>query len=61
MTYSEAQDALIALGKSLSITGLEGRSLSQLLTLILLHETGSDGCAGSILDESIREALGITP
>lgn len=60
MTYSEAQMALVALGHSLSITGLEGRSLSQLLTVILLNQTVADVCVGSILDESIRVALGIT-
>lgn len=60
MTYSEAQTALIELGRSLSITGLEGRSLSQLLTVILLNQTVSDICVGSTLDESIRVALGIT-
>lgn len=61
MTYTEAQAALIALGHSLSINGLEGRSLSGLLALILVSEVGTADCEGTDFDNSIRDALGITP
>ena len=60
MTYTEAQAALLALGRSLSITGLEGLSLSGLLARILVSEVGTEDCVGSDFDNSIRDALGIT-
>lgn len=49
MTYVEAQTALLALGHSLNLTGLEGRSVSALLSEIVVagavltdHSPGSD-------------------
>jgi hypothetical protein len=61
MTYAQAQAALIALGQTQSVTGLEGHSLSSLLARILIDVGGSDVCPGSTFDEALRVALGITP
>jgi hypothetical protein len=62
MTYAEAVAALKALGISVSVPAglLEGRSLSQLLAVILIDEVGVNACAGSTFDEALRVALGIT-
>lgn len=62
MTYAEAQASLIALGKTYSLSTLEGRSLSSLLTAILtVANIPSELCEGSVFDEALRVALGITP
>lgn len=60
MTYAEAQESLEALGRSLSLSALEGRSLSSLLQAILIASNTSDLCVGSEFDNNLRDALGIT-
>lgn len=61
MTYAEAQDSLEALGRSRSISALEGRSLSSLLSEILIAgNPPTDLCVGSDFDNALRDALGIT-
>ena len=57
MTYSEIQALLVAYGRSLGIAGLEGRSLSNQLTQILLATTGDDHCFGSSLDSILASIL----
>lgn len=57
MTYSEAQALLVAYGRSLNISGLEGRSLSNLLTTILISTSGLEHCLGSLLDNALAAAL----
>ena len=62
MTYAEAQAALVALGRSYSLSGLEGRSLTSLLIEILtVANLPTEICEGSVVDEALRVALGITP
>jgi len=62
MTYAEAQASLIALGRSLSLTGLEGRSLTGLLQeIVVASNPPTDTCVGSDFDNALRDALGITP
>lgn len=59
MTYSEAQTLLVALGRSLNILNLEGRSLSSLLTQILIATSGLEHCPGSFLDDELAALLGL--
>jgi hypothetical protein len=61
MTYVQAQDALLALGHSLSLTGLEGRSVSGLLQEVLIAGGSAitDKGAGSDFDNALVTALGI--
>lgn len=62
MTYAEAQASLEALARSLGLSGVEGKSISSLLTLILtVANRPTELCAGSDFDEALRIALGITP
>jgi hypothetical protein len=61
VSYAQAQANLTALGHSISATGLEGHSLSDLLSRVLVDIGGSDICPGSTFDEALRVALGITP
>lgn len=58
MTYSEAQAILVAYGRSLGILGLEGRSLSNLLTQILVSAADLSHCPGSLLDNLLASLLG---
>jgi len=61
MTYVEAQAALLALGQDLSLTGLQGRSVSGLLQEILIAGGSAitDKGAGSDWDNALVTALGI--
>jgi len=61
MTYVEAQAALLALGHDLSLTGLEGRSVSGLLQEILIAGGSAitDKSVGSDWDNQLVTALGI--
>jgi hypothetical protein len=61
MTYVEAQTALLAIGHDLSLTGLQGRSVSGLLQEILIAGGSAitDKGAGSDWDNALVTALGI--
>ncbi len=49
MTYQELQDSLLAYGRSLSLSGLQGRSISGLLTNILFRGASRDSCLVSAI------------
>jgi len=61
MTYVQAQDALLALGHSLNLTGLEGRSVSGLLQEILIAggSAVTDKGPDSDWDNALVDALDI--
>jgi hypothetical protein len=60
MTYADAQTALEALCTTRSIPAAEGRSLSELLTLLIASNPPTDLNEGTAFDISLRDALGIT-
>jgi hypothetical protein len=61
MTYVEAQTALLALGHSLNLTGLEGKSVSSLLQSILISGGSpiTDKAPSSDWDNALVAALDI--